>query len=47
MELGLVSLKGSAMYSNVVWAVDGFCMSLARLPANGQSLGRGGGAHRG
>ena len=36
MELNLVSLKGSAMYSNVVWAIDGFCMSLASLPANVQ-----------
>ena len=36
MELNLVSLKGSAMYSNVVWAINGFCMALASLPANVQ-----------
>lgn len=36
MELNLLSLKGSAMYSNVVWAIDGFHMALGSLPANVQ-----------
>ena len=36
MELNLLSLKGSAMYSNVVWAIDRFHMALGSLPANVQ-----------
>ena len=37
MELDLVSLKGSAMYSSVFWGVCHLAMPLGSLSTNGQS----------